>query len=86
MLRISAGLEQDGYTVDWVRDGESADYALQSEHFYRANIEGVAPGCGLGLSIVKRIASLHDATLTLDQPESGCGLRVTVIFPNRTTY
>lgn len=30
---IRAGLGQDGYTVDWVQDGEAADHALQSEHF-----------------------------------------------------
>lgn len=51
------------------------------ERFYRGEMEGREPGCGLGLSIVKRIAELHGATLMLDQPESGAGLRVTVAFP-----
>lgn len=30
---IRAGLTQEGYTVDWLRDGEAADGALKSEHF-----------------------------------------------------
>lgn len=30
---IRAGLTQEGYTVDWLRDGEAADNALKSEHF-----------------------------------------------------
>lgn len=38
------------------------------------------PGSGLGLSIVKRIAELHGASVTLDDGERG-GLRVTVRFP-----
>jgi two-component system sensor histidine kinase QseC len=50
------------------------------ERFYRGAMEGKEPGCGLGLSIVKRIAELHGATLMLDQPESGVGLRVSVSF------
>lgn len=52
------------------------------ERFYRGEMEGKVPGCGLGLSIVKRIVELHGATLMLDQPESGVGLRVTVAFPS----
>ncbi len=30
---IRAGLTQDGYSVDWLSDGEAADAALRSEHF-----------------------------------------------------
>jgi len=51
------------------------------ERFYRGTTENQASGCGLGLSIVKRIAELHDANLMLDQPENGQGLRVSIVFP-----
>ncbi len=30
---LSAGLTQNGYTVDWLKDGASADQALQTEEF-----------------------------------------------------
>ena len=39
------------------------------------------PGSGLGLSIVKRIADAHHATVTLDAPAEGSGLVVRVRFP-----
>ncbi len=50
------------------------------DRFYRgaANDE---PGSGLGLSIVKRIADAHHATITLDAPADGTGLAVRVHFP-----
>ncbi|HKU86761.1 MAG TPA: ATP-binding protein [Casimicrobiaceae bacterium] len=38
------------------------------------------PGSGLGLSIVKRIADAHNATVTLDAPAEGGGLVVRVRF------
>ncbi len=38
-------------------------------------------GSGLGLSIVKRIAELHDARVEFGEGEGGTGLRVTVTFP-----
>ena len=38
-------------------------------------------GSGLGLSIVKRIADAHRATITLDAPVEGTGLVVKVRFP-----
>nr|MBA3776532.1 sensor histidine kinase [Betaproteobacteria bacterium] len=38
-------------------------------------------GSGLGLSIVKRIADAHGATITLDEGSGGRGLAVRVQFP-----
>ena len=49
------------------------------ERFYRGLGTG-KPGAGLGLSIVKRIAELHDAELKLEPGENGRGLRATVAF------
>jgi signal transduction histidine kinase len=49
------------------------------ERFYRP--PGTqASGSGLGLSIVKRIADVHDATLQIMAMEEGSGLRVKVCF------
>jgi signal transduction histidine kinase len=48
------------------------------ERFYR-QVGTLAPGSGLGLSIVKRIADLHHAAVRLETAELG-GLRVEVIF------
>ena len=49
------------------------------ERFYR--IPGTdAVGSGLGLSIVKRIAELHGASVTIEAGDGGRGTRVTVRF------
>ncbi len=37
-------------------------------------------GCGLGLSIVKRIAQLHQSDVSLGTPSTGQGLRVSLVF------
>lgn len=56
------------------------------ERFYRLHGDrhdsGVV-GCGLGLTIVKHIADLHQATINLGTSANGGGLRVDVIFPLR---
>jgi len=49
------------------------------QRFYRI-LGSEAPGSGLGLSIVKRIAELHGASVALGEGESGRGLSVTVSF------
>ena len=50
-----------------------------AERFYRP-LGTSASGSGLGLSIVKRIAEIHAASLQLARNEDGNGLSVTVIF------
>lgn len=49
------------------------------ERFYRP-LGTQASGSGLGLSIVKRIAEVHDASLQMAPANEGRGLRVTVSF------
>jgi two-component system sensor histidine kinase TctE len=51
--------------------------------FYRAaaTLERNPGGAGLGLAIVRDIASLHGADIALDAGAGGQGLKVTVIFP-----
>lgn len=44
-------------------------------------LRGGDSGSGLGLSIVKRIADLHHATIVLSAGDGGRGLRATVRFP-----
>jgi len=50
-----------------------------TERFYRPS-GTQASGSGLGLSIVKRIAEIHAATLRIAPPDDGNGLKVEVIF------
>lgn len=52
-----------------------------SQRFYRP-LGTVASGSGLGLSIVRRIAELHDAVLSFSSNETKSGLKITVTFPH----
>lgn len=56
-----------------------AELERVSERFYRPAGTS-ASGSGLGLSIVKRIADIHAASLKIEPVGNGTGLRVCVIF------
>jgi two-component system sensor histidine kinase QseC len=74
----------DGIRLE-VRDtGPSIPVAEREQvlqRFYRISGSG-EQGSGLGLSIVRRIAELHGASLELKDNETGQGLLVRVIWPN----
>jgi two-component system sensor histidine kinase QseC len=57
-----------------------AERAKVGQRFYRIAGTGET-GSGLGLSIVNRIAEMHDATVRLDGGPDGGGLRASVAFP-----
>ncbi|MGH8743112.1 MAG: ATP-binding protein, partial [Burkholderiales bacterium] len=52
------------------------------DRFYRRETAGV-PGSGLGLSIVRKIAQRHRASVDLGPGAGGRGLKVTVYFPSK---
>jgi two-component system, OmpR family, sensor histidine kinase QseC len=66
-----------------IPDGQ---YDRVFDRFYRVGGDhhdsGVV-GCGLGLSIVRQIAKLHHAAVTMSHSGFATGLRVTVGFPSR---
>ncbi len=57
-----------------------ADREHVFDRFYRAPEARTAPGSGLGLSIVKQIADLHDATIEIDDRPGG-GAIIAINFP-----
>jgi len=82
---------QDGAACLVVEDSgpgiPDGQYERVFDRFYRAGGDqhdsGVV-GCGLGLSIVRQIADLHHAGVTLSHSAFDSGLRVTVKFPQRS--
>lgn len=60
----------------------AAEHENVFRRFYRLERERSSPGHGLGLSLVRAIADLHGATVTL--ADNGPGLKVSIAFPSRT--
>lgn len=59
-----------------------SEYENVFRRFYRLERERSSPGHGLGLSLVRAIADLHGATVTL--ADNAPGLKVSVAFPAAT--
>jgi len=81
-VQVSITREAGGICLSVIDDGPGIpeqDREKVSERFYRP-MGTQASGSGLGLSIVKRIAEVHDASLQIMPVSEGRGLRVTVIF------
>jgi two-component system OmpR family sensor kinase len=81
---VSARIDGGAPVLDVSDDGPGipeAERAHVWERFYRgAGMQATTPGSGLGLSIVKRIAERHRATVALSTSAGGHGLTVTVRF------
>lgn len=81
-VEVATG-QQDGKPWLCVSDNGSGlpadELAKISQRFYRA-LGTSASGSGLGLSIVQRIADIHQAQLRIETGRSGAGLSITLIF------
>ncbi|TWH76223.1 two-component system response regulator QseB [Azomonas agilis] len=56
---IRIALKPEGYTVDWLQDGQSALHALKSEHFALVLLDLGLPRMD-GLSLLKHLRSEHN--------------------------
>jgi two-component system sensor histidine kinase QseC len=86
-VRVSVR-EQESRVILQVQDSGPGIPADQRDRvfdrFYRLGGDQHASGvigCGLGLSIVRHVAELHHATISLGESEFASGLSVSVSFP-----
>ncbi|MGE5090476.1 MAG: ATP-binding protein [Candidatus Levyibacteriota bacterium] len=83
VVRVDAG-EREGSAFIVVADQGPGvapeERARLGQRFHRL-VGGGISGSGLGLSIVKRIAEIHGATVSFGETAAGKGLAVTVSFP-----
>ncbi|WP_034301975.1 ATP-binding protein [Herbaspirillum sp. RV1423] len=80
---ISVRRASHGVVLEVCDDGPGipdAERMRVTERFYRGG-NATEAGSGLGLSIVKRIAEQHGATISLDTGPNGKGLKIQVRFP-----
>jgi two-component system response regulator QseB len=61
---VRAALRQDGYAVDWVRDGASADAAVRDEQYDLVLLDLGLPGKG-GLEVLRGLRARGKATPVL---------------------
>lgn len=82
-VRVEVARRDGGYEIIVEDEGPGIapdERDKVGRRFYRIAGSG-GSGSGLGLSIVKRIAELHQATLVLESEQAGQGLRARVFFP-----
>jgi two-component system sensor histidine kinase MprB len=76
-----------------VRDGElvvrdhgpgidPSEQELVFDRFYRSEAARATPGSGLGLSIVRQIATVHGGSVTASSPATGTGAVLTLRLPS----
>ncbi len=85
-VRVAAGDEAGAAAISVTDEGPgigAEEREKVGQRFYRILGSGES-GSGLGLSIVKRIAELHGATLALRDNPAGKGLLVLVRFPRES--
>jgi len=84
-VQVETGMEDGRALVSVMDNGPGVpeeDRLRIFDRFYRGRRARTAPyGCGLGLSIVRRVADLHGASVSLGTPPSGHGLQVRILFP-----
>jgi two-component system, OmpR family, sensor histidine kinase QseC len=86
-IRVRTGSTADGVALDVIDSGIGIPVEQRArvfDRFYRVDGDRhltTAPGCGLGLSIVRQVADLHHARIELLDSEFETGLWVRVIFP-----
>ncbi|KGL41962.1 hypothetical protein EP58_10505 [Listeria newyorkensis] len=86
-IQVTLAKNKDDQTEITIQDsgiGISQEDQLRIfERFYKADLSRQAKigGSGLGLSIVKRIADLHDMTIAIDSSE-GYGTKITIQLSN----
>ena len=79
---VSVREDEHGVTLTVADTGPGIDEELRTrvfDRFYRV-LDNHNDGCGLGLSIVQRIAELHQAEIALNKTQS-TGFEITIIFP-----
>jgi DNA-binding response OmpR family regulator len=62
---VRAGLKLDGYTVDWVRDGEAARLALLDHAYLACVLDLGLPKRG-GLSVLQELACARESVARVD--------------------
>lgn len=84
---VSAATTAEGARLEVADSGPgmpAAEHTRVFDRFYRIGGDrNPGSGSGLGLSIVKLIADLHGASISLGASELGGGLAVRVVFPAR---
>ena len=61
---VRAGIAQEGYAVDWLRDGRAACRALESDHFDLVVLDLGLPGC-TGLEVLQHARAAKVSTPVL---------------------